>query len=61
MTSGLVVLVGSLLVIFGVLIGCRLCELQLAARVRRQAAVQRSLNMQWEQVQAARHEFTLLG
>jgi uncharacterized membrane-anchored protein YhcB (DUF1043 family) len=56
MTSGLVVLVGSLLVIFGVLIGSRLCELQLTAQVRRQAAVQRALNKQREQLQVARYK-----
>lgn len=50
----LIVLAATLLVIFGVLIGCIFSERMLAARDRRQAAVQRSLNEQWKELEAAR-------
>jgi hypothetical protein len=54
----LIVLAATLLVIFGVLIGCTLSERLLAARDRRQAAVQRSLNEQWRELEAARRTET---
>ncbi len=56
MALGLVVLMSFILVLFGVLIGCSLSERWLAARTRRQAEMQRSLNMQWRELQAARQE-----
>jgi cell division protein FtsL len=50
----LIVLVAAILVSFGVLIGCTFSARALDARERRQAAVQRSLNEQWQELQAAR-------
>jgi uncharacterized membrane-anchored protein YhcB (DUF1043 family) len=41
------------LVVFGILIGCTLSEIALNARTRRQAAVQRSLNAQRQELEAA--------
>jgi hypothetical protein len=56
MTVEMTVLVASVLVIFvfGVLLGCRLSERQLAGRARRQAAAQSSLYRQLHELQAAR-------
>jgi uncharacterized membrane-anchored protein YhcB (DUF1043 family) len=51
-TFGLIVLVVTLLVSFGVLIGFTVSELLIGARTRRQAAVQRSLNEQWQEIDA---------
>jgi uncharacterized membrane-anchored protein YhcB (DUF1043 family) len=48
MTFDLIVLMATLLV--GVLIGCTLSEQLLEARTRRQAATQRSLNSQWQEL-----------
>jgi uncharacterized membrane-anchored protein YhcB (DUF1043 family) len=48
MTFSLIILAATLLV--GVLIGCTLSERALEARTRRQAAVQRSLNSQWQEL-----------
>jgi uncharacterized membrane-anchored protein YhcB (DUF1043 family) len=42
------------LVAFGMLIGCTLNEIALNARTRRQAAVQRALNAQRQELEAAR-------
>jgi hypothetical protein len=56
MTLGLMVLAAFILVLCGVLIGCRLSEKYLAARARRQAEMQRSLNSQWQALQDARRE-----
>jgi uncharacterized membrane-anchored protein YhcB (DUF1043 family) len=42
------------LVAFGMLIGCTLSEIALNARTRRQAAVQRALNAQRQELEAAR-------
>ncbi|MEA2202701.1 MAG: hypothetical protein QOI89_3381 [Solirubrobacteraceae bacterium] len=42
------------LVVFGMLIGCTLSEIALNARTRRQAAVQRALNAQRQELEAAR-------
>ena len=56
MTLGLMVLVAFILVLCGVLIGCRLNEKDLAARAKRQAEMQRSLNSQWQELQEARRE-----
>ena len=53
-TFVLIVLAATLLVSFGVLIGCTLSERLLDARTRRQAAVQRSLNEQWQALGVAR-------
>ena len=50
----LIVLVAVVLVSFGVLIGCTLSARALDARERRQAAVQRSLNEQWQALEAAK-------
>jgi Tfp pilus assembly protein PilV len=51
---GLAALVAFVLVVFGVLLGCTLSEWQLKTRARRQAAMQRSLNRQWQELQVAR-------
>jgi uncharacterized membrane-anchored protein YhcB (DUF1043 family) len=48
MTFNLIILAASLLV--GVLVGCTLSEQLLAGRTRRQAAAQRSLNSQWQEL-----------
>ena len=50
----LIILAGTLLVSFGVLIGCTFSQWLLDARDRRQAAVQRALNEQWKELGAAR-------
>ena len=52
----LIVPTATLLVIFGVLIGCTFSDRLLAARERRQAAAQRSINEQWQELVAARQE-----
>lgn len=57
MTFGLIVLGAFILVLFGVLIGCTLTERWLEARARRQAELQRSLNRQWKELQAARQDY----
>jgi hypothetical protein len=54
MSVDLIFLVATLLVCFGALIGCVICELGLQARHRRQVAMQRSLNSQWQELEAAR-------
>jgi len=61
MIFGLVILVASVLVIFGVFLGCRFSEWRLGARARRQAAAQRSLNRQWQELQIARERIMLGG
>ncbi len=48
LTLVLIVLAATLLV--GVLIGCTLSERVLEARTKRQAAVQRALNSQWQEL-----------
>jgi uncharacterized membrane-anchored protein YhcB (DUF1043 family) len=53
-TVNLLALAAIFLVIFGVFIGCTLSEIALSARTRRQAAVQRSLNAQRQELEAAR-------
>jgi cell division protein FtsL len=53
-TFVLLILAATLLVSFGVLIGCTFSERLLDARARRQAAVQRSLNEQWQELEVAR-------
>jgi cell division protein FtsL len=50
----LIILAGTLLVSFGVLIGCTFSQWLLDARDRRQAAVQRALNEQWQELGTAR-------
>lgn len=50
----LIILAGTFLVIFGVLIGCTFSQWLLDARDRRQAAMQRALNEQWQELGAAR-------
>jgi uncharacterized membrane-anchored protein YhcB (DUF1043 family) len=55
MSFYLIVLATALLV--GVLIGCTLFEQLLAARTRRQAAVQRDLNSQWQELERHWREF----
>jgi hypothetical protein len=50
----LIVLAGTLLVSFGVLIGCTISQWLFDARDRRQAAAQRALNEQWQELGAAR-------
>jgi predicted negative regulator of RcsB-dependent stress response len=54
MTSGLIVLVASVLVASGVLIGWRLSQWRLEARARRQAAAQLSLYRQLHELQTTR-------
>jgi hypothetical protein len=56
MSLGLMILVAFSLVLFGILIGCRLNEKHLAVRAKRQAEMQRSLNSQWQEIQHARRE-----
>jgi uncharacterized membrane-anchored protein YhcB (DUF1043 family) len=51
MTFNLIVLAATLLVVAGVLMGCTLSEFLLDARTRRQAATQRSLNSQWQEIE----------
>ncbi len=50
----LIILAAAFLVSFGVLIGCTVSQWLLDARDRRQAAVQRALNEQWQELDAAR-------
>jgi uncharacterized membrane-anchored protein YhcB (DUF1043 family) len=61
MFLGLIVLGVSILVIFGVLIGCALGERRFQARASRQAAMQYSLNRQWQELQDARKKIAMLG
>jgi hypothetical protein len=61
MIFGLVILMASVLVIFGVFLGCRFSEWRLGARTRRQAAVQRSLNRQWQELQVVRKRISCVG
>lgn len=56
MTINMMILAASILVLIGVLIGCALSEKWLAARFRRQAEMQRLLNSEWHELQAARQE-----
>lgn len=56
MTLSLMVLAAFALVLFGVVIGCRLSEKRLDARAKRQAEIQRSLNSQWQELQDARRD-----
>lgn len=53
-TFSLIVLTVVFLVSLGALIGYTLSERALDARTRRQAAAQRSLNSQWQELAAAR-------
>jgi hypothetical protein len=53
-TFGFFVFAATFLVIFGALIGCTISEILLNARTRRQAAVQRFINAQWQELEAAR-------
>lgn len=50
MNFGLIVLVAFSLVLFGVLIGCRLSGRWLDVRSKRQAEMQRALNRQWQEL-----------
>lgn len=54
LSFGLVALAATLLV--GVLLGHTFTERALQARTRRQAAVQRLLNSQWQELASQRHE-----
>lgn len=54
MTLDVIVLAATFLISLGVLIGYTLSERALEARTRRQAAVQRMLNSQWQEIEAAR-------
>lgn len=56
MALGFIVLVAFISVIFGALVGCRLSERRLDVRAKRQAEMQRTLNEQWQDLQAARRE-----
>jgi uncharacterized membrane-anchored protein YhcB (DUF1043 family) len=56
MSLGLIVLAAFILVLFGILVGCRLSERRLEVRAKRQAEMQRSLNSQWQEIQDARRE-----
>lgn len=53
-TLALIVLTAALMVSLGVLIGCTLSGRLLDGRDRGQAAMQRSLNEQWQELEAAR-------
>lgn len=54
MTAGWIALVGSALIVVGVLIGWRLSQWQLELRARRQVAAQLSLSRQLLELRAAR-------
>lgn len=56
MDLGLIVTGAFILVLFGVLVGCRLSERRLEVRAKRQAELQRSLNRQWQELQIARQK-----
>lgn len=56
MTINTMILAASILVLIGVLIGCALSEKWLDARFRRQAEMQRLLNSEWHDLEAARQE-----
>jgi len=56
MTFSIIVLAAVLLLLVGVLIGYTLTEQALEARTRRQAAMQRSLNRQWQELENQWHE-----
>lgn len=56
MDLSFIVLVAFISVFFGALVGCRLSEWRLDVRARRQAAMQRALNKQWQDLQTARRE-----
>ncbi len=56
-TFSLIVLAATFFVSLGMLIGYALSERALEARTRRQAAVQRSLNSQWQELEGARQTF----
>jgi uncharacterized membrane-anchored protein YhcB (DUF1043 family) len=59
MTFILTVLAVTFLV--GVLIGSALTERALESRTRRQAAMQRTLNSQWQELEAARQAIAVNG
>jgi hypothetical protein len=61
MFLGLIVLMASILVIFGVLVGYALGERRFQARASRQASIQYSLNRQWQELQDARKKIAMLG
>jgi hypothetical protein len=56
MAAGSIVLVGSVLIIIGVLIGWRLSQWKLEVRARRQVAAQLSLSRQLLELRAARQK-----
>ena len=56
MTAGSIALVGSVLIIIGVLIGWRLSQWKLEVRARRQVAAQLSLSRQLLELRAARQK-----
>ena len=56
MTAGSIALVGSVLIIIGVLIGWRLSQWKLEVRARRQVAAQLSLSRQLLEFRAARQK-----
>jgi uncharacterized membrane-anchored protein YhcB (DUF1043 family) len=56
MTISMTILAASILVLIGVLIGCSLSEKWLDARFRQQTEMQRRLNSEWRDLQAARKE-----
>jgi uncharacterized membrane-anchored protein YhcB (DUF1043 family) len=45
----------AIIFLMGILIGCALTERALEARTRRQTAMQRALNSQRQEIEAARH------
>ncbi len=61
MIFGLIALGVFILVLCGVLIGTTLSESWLWVRGKRQAEIQRSLNRQWRELQAARQEDYFAG
>lgn len=56
MNFGMIATGAFILVLFGVLIGCTLSEWWLEVRAKRQAELQRSLNRQWQEIEAVRRK-----
>jgi hypothetical protein len=59
MTVGIIVLTIALLLSVGMLIGCTLTTQALQARTKRQAAMQHSLNSQWQELESQWQELEI--
>lgn len=59
MTLGMIFLAVALLLFVGVLIGHTLTEQAIQARTRRQAAMQYSLNKQWQELESQWRELNI--